>query len=235
MMNGGTRLRMRKFLESAENAPVNALKESAMKPFLIVATGSLALAGCGGSAPEPSASQASASGSTPSPVANGSAAPEQVPAPRPPAPPPAPVPPIAPPPPSPVPPPPPPLLTPEAAKGEKGARAVLLTWARALENHDFGLAWEQFRHPPAGRNGYVKWWSRYRTITVSLGTGSVEGGAGSLYYEVPVTMTGETIRGEPYRLRGTAVVRRVNDIDGASADQLRWHIDTANLEDAPPA
>lgn len=136
----------------------------------------------------------------------------------------------------PTPPVPPPAgtLTPEAAKGEKGARAVLLTWARALENQDFDLAWAQFRHPPAGRNGFAKWWSRYRTITVSAGDGTVEGAAGSLYYEVPATITGETAEGKPYRLRGTVVLRRVNDVDGASPEQLRWHIDSADLKDATP-
>ncbi len=199
-----------------------------MKTFLIAAAGSVALAGCGSPAPEPNASQASASPPTLSPIANGPASPEPTAQqPTPPAPPPVPP---APPGPSPVPPPPP--LKPEAAKGEKGARAVLLTWARALENHEFGLAWEQFRHPPAGRNGYVKWWQRYRTITVSLGDGTVEGGAGSLYYEVPVTLTGETVGGEPYRLEGTVVLRRANDVDGATPQQLQWHIDTADLKDA---
>ncbi|VWX49691.1 hypothetical protein [Novosphingobium sp. 9U] len=129
------------------------------------------------------------------------------------------------------PPPPPPVLTPEAEKGEKGARNVLLTWARALENHQFGTAWEQFGHPPSSRAAFARWWQRYRTIMVTLGEGVVEGGAGSLYYEVPATVSGETVQGRPYRLQGNVVVRRVNDVDGATPAQLRWHIDSADLKD----
>lgn len=211
------------------------------KTFLMAAAMSIALAGCGGSGPDDAAGDTLATG-TPSPVANASATPpvtpaaaqaeaEVLPPPPPPVPPPLPALPAAPPsaqasPSS------PPALTPQASKGEKGARAVLLTWARALENGDYDLAWEQFRHPPAGRNGYAKWWRRYRTITVAVGDGTVEGAAGSLYYEVPATLTGETVGGEPYRLTGTVILRRVNDVDGATPEQLAWHIDTADLKDA---
>lgn len=204
------------------------------KTFLMTAAVSIALAGCGGSGPDDPASDTLATGA-PSPVANASATPpapaqaeaEALPPPLPPVPPPLPAPQVP-----QASPSSPPALTPQASKGEKGARAVLLTWARALENGDYDLAWEQFRHPPAGRNGYAKWWRRYRTITVAVGDGTVEGAAGSLYYEVPATLTGETVGGEPYRLTGTVILRRVNDVDGATPDQLAWHIDTADLKDA---
>jgi len=121
---------------------------------------------------------------------------------------------------------------PTADKGEKGARAVLLTWARALENKQFDTAWNQFGDPPASREDYARWWSRYRTITVAVPTGSMDAGAGSLYYSSHATLTGLTRTGEPYRLEGTVVLRRVNDVPGATPAQLRWHIESAVLHSA---
>jgi len=117
-----------------------------------------------------------------------------------------------------------------ADKGEKGARAVLLTWARALENKQFDTAWNQFGNPPASRKDYARWWSRYRTITVAVPTGSMDAGAGSLYYSSHATLTGLTRTGQPYRLEGTVVLRRVNDVPGATPAQLRWHIESAVLQ-----
>ncbi|MBB3939377.1 hypothetical protein GGR39_001017 [Novosphingobium fluoreni] len=133
-----------------------------------------------------------------------------------------------------APPPAPPVssLTPEAMKGVKGARAVLLTWARALENRQFGTAWDQFGNPPASRAAFTKWWQRYRTITVSVPTGEMEGAAGSSYYTAPAIVTGDTIEGKPFRLQGDVILRRVNDVDGATPAQLRWHIESADLKAA---
>lgn len=134
--------------------------------------------------------------------------------------------------PPPAPPPPVSSVTPEAMKGVKGARAVLLTWARALENRQFGTAWDQFGNPPASRAAFTKWWQRYRTITVSVPTGEMEGAAGSSYYTAPATVTGETIEGKPFKLQGDVILRRVNDVDGATPAQLRWHIESADLKAA---
>ncbi|MEW9856034.1 hypothetical protein [Novosphingobium sp. M1R2S20] len=123
-------------------------------------------------------------------------------------------------------------LSPEAAKGEQGARAVLAVWTQALENRNFARAWEQFHNPPAARDAYVAWWQRYRTLDVTVEDARVEGAAGSLYYAAPTTITGTTTSGEPFRLEGQVILRRVNDVPGATAAQLRWHIDSAVLKEA---
>lgn len=201
-----------------------------IKSALFAATGALALAACSGSAPEASATQepgASTSEPAPTPDVPQPATPreeamppEQAPAP-------------------PVPPPPPPPpslaaatpLSPQAEQSEKGAREVLRTWAHALENHQFGLAWEQFGHPPASRDAYTRWWQRYRTIEVDLGPGESDAAMGSLYYTAPATLTGTTEAGKPFRLQGDVVVRRVNNVDGATPRQLHWHIGTADLKE----
>jgi hypothetical protein len=121
-------------------------------------------------------------------------------------------------------------LTVQQYKGVAGARMVAQRWADALERRDFEAAWAQFRHPPASRAAFVRWWGRYRTIHVALDRESSDAGAGSLYYTVRATLTGVTRGGKAYRLQGPVVLRRANDIDGASPQQLRWHIETADLK-----
>ncbi|MBW8753647.1 MAG: hypothetical protein JF595_05775 [Sphingomonadales bacterium] len=60
---------------------------------------------------------------------------------------------------------------------------------------------------------------------LEIGKGDEEGAAGSLYYEAPVTLRFGT--GLPER--GRLVLRRVNDVDGATAEQLRWHIERSTI------
>ncbi|WP_260926781.1 hypothetical protein [Novosphingobium sp. 9] len=57
---------------------------------------------------------------------------------------------------------------------------------------------------------------------LTLGKGDVEGAAGSLYYEAPLVV--DFSDGRPSQ-RGTIVVRRVNDVPGASEEQLNWRIE----------
>lgn len=57
---------------------------------------------------------------------------------------------------------------------------------------------------------------------LAVGKGDVEGAAGSLYYEAPLVVDfadGRTSK------RGTIVLRRVNDVPGASEEQLNWRIE----------
>ena len=119
-------------------------------------------------------------------------------------------------------------------KGLEGAREVAQRWAHALERRDFAAAWAQFGHAPAARPAFVRWWERYRTIHVALHGETSDAGAGSLYYTAQATLTGLTRQGKRYRLEGPLILRRVNDVDGATPRQLRWHIDSAALKAVPP-
>jgi hypothetical protein len=118
-----------------------------------------------------------------------------------------------------------PKLTPEAEKGEKGARNVLLEWARAVERKDFARAAAQWGKASAvTARSEADRFTEMGQLTVSVGEGQVEGGAGSLYYGVPITVTDGK-----RSLTGEIVLRRVNDVEGASPAQLRWHIFQLNL------
>jgi hypothetical protein len=117
-----------------------------------------------------------------------------------------------------------PGLTEEERKGEKGAREVLLAWAGALERKDFASAGAM------SDADYAASFADYQTIDVTLPPGRLEGAAGSLYYEVLVTISGLSKDGDPYTLQGPVVLRRVNDVPGATPEQLRWHIQSTDLK-----
>lgn len=127
-----------------------------------------------------------------------------------------------------------PELVPEAAKGEKGARHVLLEWGAALERKDFARAYAQYGDEGAksgmSEREFAFSYAKYATITVAMPTGRLEGAAGSLYYTAPTTISGKLKNGEAYRLEGPVVLRRTHDVPGASAQSLRWHIESADLK-----
>jgi len=123
----------------------------------------------------------------------------------------------------------PPPLSPDAAKGEAGARNVLLSWARAVEERAFAQAYALYgKDGPADGTSEADFaadFARYRTITAEIGEGEVEGAAGSLYYAVPVELSGTLRDGSSYSRSGTITLRRVNDVPGALDWQLAWHIE----------
>ena len=123
-------------------------------------------------------------------------------------------------------------LTPEAERGEKGARNLLLSFGRAIELGKFDQAWAMLSPPDQkkwNKTDFATLFADMSKITVSLPDGTIEGAAGSLYYSAPVTISSESKDGRPQRIEGKAVLRRVNDVDGATAAQLRWHFETLTL------
>ena len=61
---------------------------------------------------------------------------------------------------------------------------------------------------------------------LALGRGDWTNAAGSLFYETPVTVDFPDDRDS---LRGTIVMRRANDVPGASALQLVWRIERSSI------
>lgn len=127
----------------------------------------------------------------------------------------------------------PPALTPEAERTEKGARNLLLSFARAIELKEYDQAWELLS--PADQRkwtkpDFAKMFADLDTATVAIPGGTTEGAAGSTYYTAPVTITASDEAGRPIRIEGEAVLRRVNDVDGATPAQLRWHFERLTLD-----
>ena len=129
----------------------------------------------------------------------------------------------------------PPVLTPEAEKGVTGARNFLLAFARAIERKAFDQAWTLLSPGDKqkwSRPGFAKMFADLRKITVATPDGTSEGAAGSIYYTSPIAITATDKQSRPIRIAGEAVLRRVNDVDGATPAQLRWHFDHLTLDRA---
>lgn len=103
---------------------------------------------------------------------------------------------------------------------DKDPQALLTYWKGAVEAGDTAAAAKAWRSGimpatmPSG-NGAIR---------VAFGEGQTEGAAGSSYFTVPVTITAGDAAGSPVTTEGTLTARRVNDVDGASAEQLSWRI-----------
>ncbi|KUM41348.1 hypothetical protein [Pseudomonas sp. EpS/L25] len=115
----------------------------------------------------------------------------------------------------------------------EAAAAVVQRYYRALDARDYGTAWQQWGDDGQPGNSYERFrqgYAKTRSVGVTLGQlGPVEGAAGSLYVSVPVTVNAQLSDGRRQTFTGTYQVRRVNDVDGASAEQRRWHLDSAKL------
>lgn len=113
-----------------------------------------------------------------------------------------------------------------------GARNLLLAFARAIELQEYDQA-----HAMLSPGDQKKWstaafaaiFSDLAKTSVAVPTGTLEGAAGSTYYTAPVDITGMDKDGRSVRITGEAVLKRVNDIEGATAAQLRWHFQSLTL------
>lgn len=118
-------------------------------------------------------------------------------------------------------------------KGGEAAANVVRRYYSALNARDYSTAWQAWGDD--GRPGqryadFSKGFARTRSTRVTVGAlPPSEGAAGSIYQTVPVTVEAVLDDGVRQRFTGQYVVRRVNGVDGASASQLRWHLDYATL------
>ncbi|WP_454887001.1 hypothetical protein [Sphingomonas oryzagri] len=121
-------------------------------------------------------------------------------------------------------------------KSEDAAVAVVQRYYSALDAHDYDTAWQQWgENGPANqtRDRFAAGFAHTKSTRVTIGALQPgEGGAGSIYQTVPVTVDATLDDGSHQRFVGDYVVRRVNDVDGASPDQLRWHIGSAHMKAA---
>jgi len=105
---------------------------------------------------------------------------------------------------------------------------VMNVWAKAVELRDWPTV-RSYWGDNGARSGlsetaFAAKWSDLIAPDVTVGAGDQEGAAGSLYYTAPVTITdGKRV------IKGEVVIRRVNDVDGATPEQLRWHIESTTL------
>ena len=118
---------------------------------------------------------------------------------------------------------------PAAEKTPAAARAVVARYYDAIEHGRYRTAYAIW----SGNQSYAAFVRGFaRTAHTRVVTGRPtdgEGAAGSVFITVPVTVSATLKNGTRQRFRGTYVLRRVNDVDGATPAQLRWHIASAKL------
>ena len=121
-------------------------------------------------------------------------------------------------------------------QSQAAAVAVVTRYYSALNARDYATAWTQWGEngpPHQSLPAFQAGFAHTRSTHVAIGTlAPAEGAAGSIYQTVPVTVDAVLDTGQSQRFTGDYVVRRVNGVDGASPDQLRWHIDQAHLKPA---
>ena len=106
---------------------------------------------------------------------------------------------------------------------------VLIAWAEAMSLKQWDSAYLYWEAKGLGTGltpmQFKAKWGQLGNPEFEIHPGKYEGAAGSSYYTAPVVL----IDGQR-RERGEVVLRRVNDVPGASPEQLRWHIESMTIE-----
>ena len=123
-------------------------------------------------------------------------------------------------------------------KSAEGAGQVLQTYGALLEEKKFIRARQLWGSGGAASGltepQFVAAYAKYREIHADVGKpGLTEGAAGSIYIEVPFRLYGSLTSGGRFNLVGPVTLKRVNDVDGATPAQLRWHIVQSGLKPRP--
>lgn len=111
--------------------------------------------------------------------------------------------------------------------------AVVRHYYAALAARDYRAAWRLWNGGQgyaAFRRGYARTAS---TRVTPLPPFTTEGAVGSVYAEIRVRVDARLIDGTRQRYVGSYTLRRVNDVDGSTPAQRRWHIEAARLKAVP--
>ena len=120
----------------------------------------------------------------------------------------------------------PPAVLPSTARDPA---KVLITWAEAMSLKQWDAAYLYWGEQGTGTGltlaQFKAKWGKLGNPEFEIHPGKTEGAAGSSFYTAPVVL----IDGARHD-RGQVVLRRVNDVPGATPEQLRWHIESMTIE-----
>ena len=115
----------------------------------------------------------------------------------------------------------PPQVADFPALASKDCAEVVQFYLEAIGGRNWDLAARVWDDPVVDGARLEAVFGAYQEPRVELGEPSVEGAAGSLYCTVTGKLTDAQDPTKPMR-EGTLLLRRVNDVPGATPEQLRW-------------
>lgn len=123
-------------------------------------------------------------------------------------------------------------------KSAQGASQVMQLFGRLLEQREFARArmlWsDNGRTSGLTEAEFVAAHDKYASIYSEVGEpGQLQGAAGSVYVDIPLRLYGTLNSGKPFNLMGPVTLRRVNEVDGSTEEQRRWHIVRSGLQPRP--
>ena len=110
----------------------------------------------------------------------------------------------------------------------RDCRTVAQAYAAALAHNDFAFAARVWNDPVVDAARLKARFAAYAIPQIEITKVSEEGAAGSLYCTVTGKLT-DTGSANKLPVQGEIVLRRVNDVPGATPDQLRWTIQSSTF------
>jgi hypothetical protein len=131
-----------------------------------------------------------------------------------------------------------PNAIPASEKTAAAAKQLLDDYFAALATKQYGRAYRMWggKGEASGMSEaqFAASFAKYKIYDGrAFAAGESNGAAGSIYIDFPVTVTGILAKGGGFHLSGPMTLKRVNDVDGSTADQRRWHISASGLKPRP--
>ena len=127
-----------------------------------------------------------------------------------------------------------PLIEPKGPIDPKSAEAagqVVQHYGALIERQRWLKAEKLWGDIDAARAFATALGGRFAQVHLEIGKlGETEGAAGSIYLTEPVVFYGQSKAGKDLRLPAEVTLRRVNDVDGSTEAQRRWHIERIELK-----
>jgi len=127
-----------------------------------------------------------------------------------------------------------PLIEPRGPIDPKSAEAagqVVQHYGALIERERWLKAEKLWGDINAARTFATMLGGKFGEIHLEIGKlGEPEGAAGSIYLTEPVVFYGQSKAGKDLRLPAEVTLRRVNDVDGSTEAQRRWHIERIELK-----
>ena len=113
------------------------------------------------------------------------------------------------------------------------AAEIVEQYAAFLEQGRFADAHRLSGDNQQSDTAFAATFDQFATIEAAVGKpGGMEGAAGSIYVNVPLTLSGKLKGGGKYMVSGPVTLRRANNVPGSTAEQRRWHIYSSDLKPA---